>query len=321
MTAPAQVPDRVLAPSPSRALAFGVLAASVVGISFAAPLIRLSDAPALVIAAWRLGFSLILVAVPLLVGGTWREWRHMSRRDFALATGAGVLLALHFWSWNQSLRYTSVAASVALVNLQPVIIAIVSAYWLRERASRRQWTGILLAVAGALVVGAADVPGGLGGFASAVRGGAADGAAGSLALLGDLLAFIGAITAACYYLIGRRLRQTVSLWPYVAVVYGAAFVTCVLLALATGATLGGQPPKELLIFAGLAVGPMLLGHTGMNWALGHLPAFVVNLTTLGEPVGATLLAAVLPWIRETPGPLTLVGGALVLAGVLLAARR
>jgi drug/metabolite transporter (DMT)-like permease len=48
---------------------------------------------------------------------------------------------------------------------------------------------------------------------------------------------------------------------------------------------------------------------------------VVNLTTLGEPVGATLLAALLPGIHEVPGSLTLIGGALVLGGVLRAARR
>ena len=66
---------------------------------------------------------------------------------------------------------------------------------------------------------------------------------------------------------------------------------------------------------------MLLGHTGMNWALGHLPAYVVNLTTLGEPIGATLLAALLPGIAEVPGPGTLVGGVMVLGGILFAARR
>jgi drug/metabolite transporter (DMT)-like permease len=77
----------------------------------------------------------------------------------------------------------------------------------------------------------------------------------------------------------------------------------------------------MAIFAGLALGPMLLGHTGMIWALGHLPAFIVNLTTLGEPIGATLLAALLPGIAEVPGWGTIVGGALVLAGVVLAARK
>jgi drug/metabolite transporter (DMT)-like permease len=308
--------DRSDAPraAPSRSPLL-ILAASLVGISFAAPLIRLSAADALVIATWRLGFSMIIVALALVIGGGWRDFARLSARDYLFAAGAGVLLSLHFWSWNASLRYTSVAASVALVNLQPVLIAAASALWLSEPPSRRQWVGVSVAVLGALVVAAADVPGGVAGLAGAFSGG------GSRALLGDGLALIGAMTAAGYYLIGRRLRQYLGLWPYVALVYGAAFVSCLVLAVSTGRPITPQPPRELAIFAGLALGPMLLGHTGMNWALGHLPAFVVNLTTLGEPVGATLLAAVLPGINEVPSPLTLVGGALVLAGVLRAARR
>lgn len=303
------------APPAPRASPLLVLALSVVGISFAAPLIRLSAADPLVIATWRLGFSLLIVALALVIGGGWREWRTLHRREYLLAAGAGVMLAVHFWSWNASLRYTTVAASVALVNLQPVIIAAVSALWLREPPSRRQWIGIGIAVVGALVVGLADVPGGLAALGPALLGSGS----GGRALFGDLLALLGAVTAAGYYLVGRRLRQQLGLWPYVALVYGAAFVTGVAVTQLTGQPLLPQPPRELAIFAGLAIGPMLLGHTGMNWALGHLPAFVVNLTTLGEPIGATLLAFLL--LGETPGPGTLVGGAIVLAGVLLAARR
>lgn len=295
-----------------------VLALSVVGISFAAPLIRLSGADPLVIATWRLGFSMIIVAAALVLGGGWREWRRLATREYVWAFGAGIMLAIHFWSWNASLRYTSVAASVALVNLQPVIIAIVSALWLRESPSGKQWWGIVLAVIGALVVGVADLPGGLAAIGPALLG---TGQSGSRALFGDLLALLGALTAAGYYLVGRRVRQHLGLWPYVALVYGAAFLACVGLALAAGKPLTPQPPRELAIFAGLAVGPMLLGHTGMNWALGHLPAFLVNLTTLGEPIGATLLAALLPGIAEIPGPGTVVGGVLVLAGVFVAARK
>ena len=297
-----------------------VLALSLVGISFAAPLIRLSNADPLVIATWRLGFSMVIVAAALLIGGGWREWRTLAGREYLLAGGAGVLLAVHFWSFNASLRYTSVAASVALVNLQPVIIAIVSALWLRESPSGRQWGGIVLAVVGALAVGVADVPGGIAAIGPALLGNGAEGG-GSRALFGDLLALLGAVTAAGYYLIGRRIRQHLGLWPYVALVYGAAFVTCLSLTFVAGKPLTPQPPRELAIFAGLAVGPMLLGHTGMNWALGHLPAFIVNLTTLGEPIGATILAALLPGIAEIPGPGTIAGGGLVLVGVLLAARK
>lgn len=295
-----------------------VLALSLIGISFAAPLIRLSAADPLVIATWRLGFSMIIVAIALLVGGGWREWRTLAGREYVFAVGAGLLLAVHFWSWNASLRYTSVAASVALVNLQPVIIAIVSVLWLRESPSRRQWMGIALAVLGALVVGGADVPGGLAALGPALLG---TGDSGSRALFGDLLALLGAVTAAGYYLIGRRIRQHLGLWPYVALVYGAAFVSCLALTALAGKSLTPHPPRELAIFAGLALGPMLLGHTGMNWALGHLPAFIVNLTTLGEPIGATILAALLPGIAEVPGWGTVAGGGLLLVGVLLASRR
>ena len=114
------------------------------------------------------------------------------------------------------------------------------------------------------------------------------------------------------------MRQQPDLWPYVAIVYGVCFVTLLGISVAAHLPLLHQPPRELAIFAALAVGPMLIGHTGMNWALKFAPAFVVNLTVLGEPVGATLLAAVLPGIRELPSPRTLAGGALVLVGILVA---
>jgi drug/metabolite transporter (DMT)-like permease len=91
------------------------------------------------------------------------------------------------------------------------------------------------------------------------------------------------------------------------------------MALLRGVHLSPQPPREMAIFAGLALGPMLLGHTGMNWALKFLPAYVVNLTVLGEPVGATLLGALIPAIRQIPPVSTLIGGAIVLSGVIIAA--
>ncbi|HEU4641109.1 MAG TPA: DMT family transporter [Gemmatimonadaceae bacterium] len=286
-----------------------VLLLSVAGISFAAPLIRLSDAHPLAIATWRLAFSLLVIALFLLPSRGWRQWRTLDGAGLALAVAAGVMLALHFWSWNTSVGLTTVAASVVLVNLQPVVVAALSALWLREAPTSRQWMGIAVAMLGALVVAVPDVR---------AAGGA--GTSGR-ALLGDLLALVGAVTAALYYLAGRRVRQTLDLWPYVALVYGACLVTLLVFAAAARVPLWPQPPRELAIFAALAIGPMMLGHTGMNWALRYLPAYVVNLTTLGEPVGATLLAAALPWIREVPPALTLAGGALVLAGVLVSLPR
>jgi drug/metabolite transporter (DMT)-like permease len=92
-----------------------------------------------------------------------------------------------------------------------------------------------------------------------------------------------------------------------------------MIAIARGVAIEPQPPREIAIFAALAIGPMLIGHTGMNWALKFLPAHVVNLTVLGEPVGATILGAFIPAIRQIPTIATLVGGAVVLTGVIIAA--
>ena len=287
-----------------------VLVLAVLGVSLSGPLVRLSHAHPLAIAAWRLAFSLVVIGAALLLTGQWREWRRVTRRELAIALGAGSMLALHFWSWNSSVALTTVAASVVLVNTQPVVVALLSMVWLREAPSRRQWIGIAVAMIGALVVASPDL-----------LGTAADGVARPRALLGDLLALGGALTAALYFVAGRRLRASLSLWPYVGLVYGTCLVVLLVLVAATGAPLAPQPPRELAIFAALAIGPMLLGHTGLNWALKHSPAYVVNLTLLGEPVGATLIAATLPGIRELPGPATLAGGAVVLAGILLTARR
>jgi drug/metabolite transporter (DMT)-like permease len=285
---------------------YWVLALSLLGIAFAGPLVRLSGADAVAIAVWRLAFSILIVAAFLIATGEWRDWRRITSAELGLAAVSGVSLALHFWAWNASIQLTTIAASVTLVSLQPAVVATISAIALREAPTKRQMLGIAVAIAGAFIIAAPDLRGGLA-------------PSGNRPLLGNLLAMSAAVTAALYYTIGRRLRRSQGVWAYVGIVYTVAFISLFAIALARGVALAPQPPREIAIFAGLAIGPMLLGHTGMNWALKYLPAYVVNLTVLGEPVGATLLGALIPSIRQIPTVNTLIGGAIVLGGVLVAA--
>ncbi len=300
-------------PAPSRDSASSgvpvplVLCLALVGISFAGPLVRLSHAHPLTIAIWRLGFALVFIFSALIATGSWRQFARLDRRGLMLAVAGGIMLALHFWSWNASIGMTTVAASVVLVNVQPALVALLSGAVLAEPPTGGQWVGIVTAMFGAIVVALPDL------LQSA-------GAMTGRALTGDLLALAGAATAACYVIAGRRLRVVLDIWPYVSIVYGVCFVMLLIFARVVGAPVLGQPPREIAIFVALAVGPMLFGHTGLNWALKYLPAYVVNLTLLGEPVGATFLAALLPGIREIPRMPTLVGGLLVLVGIFVAAR-
>jgi drug/metabolite transporter (DMT)-like permease len=285
---------------------YPVLALSLLGISIAGPLVRLSAADPAVIAVWRLGFSLLIVAGFLGVTGEWREWGGITWGEIALAAVAGIALALHFWAWNASIHLTTIAASVTLVSLQPAVVAAISAAALREAPSARQIAGISVAILGAFIIAAP-------GLSVAPANGT------NHALQGNLLAMSAAVTAAVYYTIGRRLRATLGIWTYVALVYSTAFIALTLIAVSRGSAVVAQPPHEIAIFAALAVGPMLIGHTGMNWALKFLPAYVVNLTVLGEPIGATALGAFIPAIRQIPTVATLAGGAIVLTGVIIAA--
>jgi drug/metabolite transporter (DMT)-like permease len=275
---------------------FGAVAA----ISFAGPLVRFSGASALVISAWRLLFSVGFIAAILLFRRSFLAGVRLSRREWGMGIGAGLLLAGHFWAWVASIQFTTIANSAVLVSTQPLFVAGLSVAFLGEHPTRRQWVGILVAILGAVVIG-------FGAFG-----------VGGTALLGDALALSAAVMSAGYFSIGRSLRKKLDLWAYTGIVYGAAALLLLAAVLVTpGVPLTGYPTQDWVVFLALAAGPMMLGHTGINYALGYLPAYVANLASLGEPVGATLIAWVLPAISEVPPPQTLLGGVLILLGIAL----
>ena len=283
---------------------------AVLAVSTSAILVRWSAAPSLVKAFYRVLFMTLLLA-PFAFTRYGSALRSLSRRDLLVACGSGLALALHFATWFESLRWTSVAASVTLVQSQPVFVAVGATLLLDERIGRTKAAGIAVALAGMVLMSVAD---------------AGSGAAGPRPLYGNALAVVGAVMVAIYYLAGRSLRQRVPLIPYVVVVYGVCAL--VLFALVLGDALAASsalaptffdyPAEEWLLFLGMAVGPGIFGHTVFNWALAHLEASVVSVSLLGEPVGSTLLAVVL--LAEVPGVVTLVGGAVVLGGIYLTTR-
>ncbi|MDB2225740.1 DMT family transporter [Halorubrum ezzemoulense] len=278
------------------------LATAVAAVSAGAILVRLSEAPSSVAAFYRVLFT----TVPLGAVAAWRYRADLARirpRDLAFAALSGVALAVHFAAWFESLRWTSVAASVTLVQAQPVFVALGAWLLLRERVTRRMAAGIAVAVGGMVSMSFGD-------FLSGV-------AVGPRPLYGNALALTGAVAAAGYVLAGRSLRQRISLVPYVTVVYGVCVLVLLSFVLAAGHPLTGYPPREWLLFVGLAAGPGLLGHTVLNWALAHLESSVVSVSLLGEPVGATLLAVA--FLSETPTPATVVGGCVVLLGIYVTA--
>ena len=284
-----------------------VLAAAVLIVSCAAILIRVAQGEgvnSITIAAWRLTIAAALLW-PLAWKSASKEIGAWRKQDWLLGGIAGLFLALHFAAWISSLAYTSVASSTALVTTNPIWIALVSWLFFRERLDGWLVFGIAAAVAGSALIFLSDAN-------------LADGIGGSNPMLGNLLAVVGSLTVCGYLLIGRRLRRTMSLLPYIWLVYTAAAVVLMMTAVLSGATLTGFSTLAWLCLIGLALGPQLLGHSAINWALKHVSATFIAITILGEPIGSAMLA----WLifDERFAPLQLAGFAMLLAGIYLASR-
>lgn len=308
---------------------FAGLVVAVLAVSTSAILVRFSDAPSLVKAFYRVLFNVSLLA-PVALARSRDELRGLPRRDLLWAGVAGVALAVHFASWFESLAWTSVAASVTLVQAQPLFVVLGAWALLDERVTPGVVAGIGVALVGmaTMTLGDLVLPDallllaertGFDGFAAVYDGPADPDLTGESPLYGDALALVAAVAAAAYVLAGRSLRQRVSLIPYVTVVYVVCAAVLLALTVARGHPLFDYPPREWTLFLGMAVVPGVFGHTVLNWALGYLESSVVSVSLLGEPVGSTLLAVVL--IDEIPTPATVVGGLVVLAGISLTAKR
>ncbi len=265
-------------------------------------LVRLAEAPVSAIAFWRLTLSLLLILPLLGMSGQWREVASLSRSEWRWVALSGGALALHFMTWFLSLDYTSVASSTVLVTAHPLYVGLLSTLWLREPPSRLEWVAILVATSGAVWIGWGDFRLGEGAF------------------IGDLLAALAAFFAALYFIAGRRLRLRLGLWSYVAPVYLLAALVTGISMWVRGVPTTGYSLTTWALFAGMAIGPMLLGHTSFNWALRHVRAYVVSLVLLLEPVGATVLAVLVLGAAERPSMNTVTGGIAILIGMAMLVR-
>jgi drug/metabolite transporter (DMT)-like permease len=289
-------------------LRYAALALGVLVVSTAALLIRQAiDAGAhpLAIAAARLTLASAVV-VPLAWVMRRQSLGSLKARDWRTAALAGSLLAVHFATWIASLRFTSVASSVALVTTNPIWVGLAAWLLMREPPARGTLVGIAMGIAGTGLIIANDL----------VQAGAAP--AGREPMLGNALALVGAIAISGYLLVGRRLNLKLPLLAYVAIVYGAAALAMNLIAILAGQGIDRIPPAAWLPIIGLALGPQLAGHTLINASLRHLSPSFVALAILGEPVGSAILAWLL--LGENVAPLQLLGFTVLLAGIVVAAR-
>jgi len=291
--------------NPYLLLLIGILA-----VSTAAIFIRLIllEASALVIAAYRLALSALISGILLFTSDKGNR-APLNRNDIGLLVLSGVFLAAHFAAWITSLEFISVSSSVILVTTTPLWVALLSPIVLKEKVGSRFYWGMAVAIIGGICI-AISGPCSLSTTGLRCSGSVFE--RGGQTLWGMALALFGAWMASGYMLIGRKMRLKMDNLCYTTSVYTVSAIVLILALILRGEKVLGYTPQIYALFVALAVIPQLLGHSVLNYSLEVLPATIVSMALLGEPVGSTILAVI--FLNEIPSTLEIIGGIFILLG-------
>ena len=267
----------------------------ILGISLSAIFVKYSDAPSAVTAAFRLLWTAGLMT-PVVFGRA-----EVRRELFGLKPGlvllsalSGVFLAIHFVTWFDSLRHTTVASSTTIVCTEVIWVALGYCLILKGKLSRKAVAAIGVTLLGSILIAWSDSGSGT-------------------QLHGDLLALVAAVAVGIYTLIGRVVRSEASTTVYTYLVYTACAAVLVVTCFVQGYGLFDYGLSAVIVGLLLSVFSTFLGHSIFSWCLKYFSPSFVSASKLCEPVVAAILAAFL--FAEVPGPAQLLGGILILGGV------
>lgn len=270
---------------------------AIFAISTSAIIVKLiEDAPAGIIAFYRLLFAVLLMA-PIVFIKYKAEIKNISKKDWIFAVISGIFLSLHFILWFESLNYTSVASSVVLVSLQPLFAFIGTYFFFGERFSVAAVISMFITLLGSFIIGWGDLQ---------ISG---------LALLGDILALLGAITVTVYFLLGQKLRRSLSLMTYTFIVYSSSTLTLLIYNVILGNNFFHFAPNTWAWFLSLAIIPTFFGHSLLNWALKWVSTSTISMAVVFEPIGASILAYII--LQEHVTWSQWLGGTIVISGLFL----
>ncbi len=282
-----------------------LLLTSVLSVSLAAIFIVSINVPPLTIAFYRMLFTtMIIFPVIIFRKKSINEIKKLSKKKIILMSIIGIILALHFSFWITSLKMTSIASSVILVASHPIIVAPISHYFLREKLSLINILGVSLSIFGVVIL----VYGNYGLSSISID-----------TIEGNILALLGGVAAAFYIIGGRFLRKTTSVTTYAFIVYAIATVVLFFTCIFFNSQLFNFDIRDYIIILLMALISGIFGHTLYNWVLKFIKTSIVSVALLGEPIGSTFFAFIIPWINQTPSEFTIFGGLIIFVGIYLTA--
>ena len=282
-------------PSRQKILAYTALGICILALSTSAIFIKYADAPGPVTGFYRM----VIAAIILTPFAVYRLniRKTINRKNFYIPIAGGIFSGLDLGIWAIALGYTTAANATILGNTAPLWVALGAMVFFRERLMKRFWVGMILAMSGAALIIGMD-------FLLHPRLG-----------LGDTIAVVTGMFYAGYYLTTELGRRTIDAVTYIWVVFVSASFTLFILNLLLGNPLTGYDQKTIVVFIATAIISQLIGYLMSSYALGHLPASLVSVTMIGQPIVTAIIA--IPLLGEMPVPSQVIGGFIALAGIYL----
>ncbi len=263
--------------------------------SLSSIIIRFSTAPALVISSYRMLFTCIML-LPLIIKNR-NDFAELNKKSILLCLISGIFLALHYATWISSIKLTTIANSTILVSCSPIFVSLANYLFIKEKISKKMIVSIFISLSGTIIIALGS-----------------SGVTASNMMLGNILAFLGAIFVAGYLVIGGIVRKNLSASAYVFIVYSVSTVVLFVMCLLSKTHLYPYPPYEFMLFISLAFFCSILGHTLYNYMVKYVSSTLISVSTLSEPIFASLMALFI--FNEIPSLYTLIGGIIIITGIL-----
>ena len=232
-------------------------------------------------------------------GGAHSRWSALPWGTMITMGLIGVVL--YYAVFNYSLVYTSASQGALVQSCIPAMTALVAVVWLREHASALRWTGIVLSMAGILIV----FSGG-----DAQSGGS---------LLGNVLMFVSAVLWGVYTSMAKRVATYDALQVTAGIIGAGAVLLLPLSAFEIVAE--GVPSVDVRGWLGMAylgAGASGLAYMMYSAALKHMDASEAGVYTNLIPIVGVIMGVML---GEPLSLRAILGGVVVLVGVWLTSRQ